>query len=505
MTKILGISFETIDTKIVAASLAQLKNSTPCETSIFAGDPYQVNYTSALQDLERIKNQYKIPVFTIKECLEKQYQEIEKIDVIKSKLSKWVKKNKIDTLTSDLFSSDHIFSHYERSPYYNVMSENEKLSIFLSFCERTTAIFEEKDPDLVFCIGKNYVIKNIVAAICKSRNIKFVVLDHTRIGARYAFFQGFFSSKGEFEVCDEYLLKAKKYIDRTSIKLNDGVVSGGLYASATESQVDRLTTNNKAILSRFSSELRLIFKYTIRFFKEFRNRGVATVLNPYTSNPFYTLAYYYLNSIRRLRYTYFGLPYTTKIPPGCDFFYFPLHLRPESSVLTLGKGLDDEVALEYLIRKLPKEAYLVVKENPMMIGDRRKKFYRWVSRQASVILVDPLMSSYELIINSKGVIGISGTALLEAAILGKPTHAFGHPEFRDFMTSSGYDDLDKFFHLALSDDLCINSQLDNEIYKYIGWALENGMDLSIDRSLLGDNEALDKAAKLIAKSLGRFI
>ena len=96
---------------------------------------------------------------------------------------------------------------------------------------------------------------------------------------------------------------------------------------------------------------------------------------------------------------------------------------------------------------------MVVKENPMMIGDRRKKFYRWVSRQASVILVDPLMSSYELIINSKGVIGISGTALLEAAILGKPTHAFGHPEFRDFMTSSGYDDLDKFFHLALSDDL----------------------------------------------------
>ena len=81
MTKILGISFETIDTKIVAASLAQLKNSTPCETSIFAGDPYQVNYTSALQDLERIKNQYKIPIFTIKECLEKQYQEIEKIDV----------------------------------------------------------------------------------------------------------------------------------------------------------------------------------------------------------------------------------------------------------------------------------------------------------------------------------------------------------------------------------------------------------------------------------------
>ena len=145
MTKILGISFETVDTKVVAASLAQLKNSTPCETSIFAGDPYQVIAARALEELERIKKQYQIPVFTIKECFEKQNQEIEKIDVIKSKLSKWVEKNKIDTLTSDLFSSDHIFSHYERSPYYNRMSEKEKLSMFLSFCELTTAIFEKKE------------------------------------------------------------------------------------------------------------------------------------------------------------------------------------------------------------------------------------------------------------------------------------------------------------------------------------------------------------------------
>jgi hypothetical protein len=202
-----------------------------------------------------------------------------------------------------------------------------------------------------------------------------------------------------------------------------------------------------------------------------------------------------------LRYAIFGLPYATKIPSECDFFYFPLHLRPESSILTLGKGLDDEVALEYLVRKLPKEAYLVVKENPTMIGDRRKKFYRWISRQSSVILVDPLMSSYELIKNSKGVIGISGTALLEAAILGKPTHAFGHPEFRDFLSSYGYDNLDNYFHLSLSNNLDLN----NEIYKYIGWALENGMDLSMDTALVNDNKALDKSAKLIAKSLGRFI
>ena len=183
------------------------------------------------------------------------------------------------------------------------------------------------------------------------------------------------------------------------------------------------------------------------------------------------------------------------------FFYFPLHLRPESSILTLGRGLDDEIALEYLVRKLPKEVYLVVKENPMMVGDRRKKFYRWVSRQTSVILVDPLMSSYDLIVNSKGTIGISGTALLEAAILGKPTHAFGHPEFRDFLTSFGYDDLDTFFNIALSD----NKMLNNEVYKYIGWALENGIELKIDRSLLKNDQAMRETAKLIASSLKKFV
>ena len=191
------------------------------------------------------------------------------------------------------------------------------------------------------------------------------------------------------------------------------------------------------------------------------------------------------------------MPFTSKIPQECDFFYFPLHLRPESSILTLGKGLDDEVALEYLMRKLPKESYLVVKENPLMVSYRSKKFYRWISRQTSVILVDPLVSSYELIINSKGVIGISGTALLEAAILGKPTHAFGHPEFRDFLTSYGYDNLDNFFHLALSN----NVDLNNEIYKYIAWVLENGMELTLDRSILKNDNSLNRVAKLISTSL----
>ena len=83
MKKILGVSFETIDTKIVAASLAQLEKSVSCKTSILAGDPYQVNYKSARQDLEYIKTQYKIPVFTIEKCLNQQYQKKNKIHEIK--------------------------------------------------------------------------------------------------------------------------------------------------------------------------------------------------------------------------------------------------------------------------------------------------------------------------------------------------------------------------------------------------------------------------------------
>lgn len=499
MTKILGVSFESVDTKVVAAVLSEIKNSNSCETSIFAGDTYQVINTRAQQELERIKKHYQIPVFTIKDCLRKQNQEIEKVHVIKSKISKWFKKNRIDTLSSDLFLSDHFFSHYERFPYYNRMSENEKLSIFLSFCELTISIFEKKEPDLVFCIEKNYVIKNIVAAVCKSRNIKFVVLDHTRIGETYAFFQSFFPKKSEFKASDEYLIKAKKYIETTSVKLNDGNVTGLLYSGWTENQVGQL--NNMTILSSFIRELKYISKRTFKFFVGLRQKSVSSIFRPYTANVFYALAYHYLCSIRRLRYAIFGLPYTAKIPLECDFFYFPLHLRPESSILTLGRGLDDEVALEYLVRKLPKEAYLVVKENPTMIGDRRKKFYRWISRQSSVILVDPLMSSYELIKNSKGVIGISGTALLEAAIFGKPTHAFGHPEFRDFLSSYGYDNLDNYFQSSLSNNLDLN----NEIFKYIGWALENGLDLTMDTALVNDYKALEQSAKLIAKSLRRFI
>lgn len=108
-------------------------------------------------------------------------------------------------------------------------------------------------------------------------------------------------------------------------------------------------------------------------------------------------------------------------PTHSNFVYFPLHFEPEASVLVSGREYRDQLSTIDLLRRfLPHECTLVVKEHPHCIGNRPIKFYRTVSALAGVALVDPDVSSRVLIKQSRGVIAIAGTAVLEAYLLNKP-------------------------------------------------------------------------------------
>ena len=305
MKKILGIAFESVDTTIVASTLSKLKSEINCECSIFAGDSYQVTYKSGEYDLQKIQKKYKIPIFTLKDFLKNKNHIKETEDETKLKIAKWVKENKIDTPTSDLFSSDHIFSHYERNPYYNRISEKEKLRVFLSLCKLTSKIFNKQKPEIVFCIGKNYLVKNIAAAICKSKKIKFFVLDHTRIENKYAFFDNFFPGKNDFKVSNRSILKAQEYVTMVTKSIKENVISGALYKGHTEKVLKTFATKNQNFLLLFYGELKSIYKCSVRFLTELKERRITTLGNSYESNPFYGLIYKYLNSVRRILYFFF--------------------------------------------------------------------------------------------------------------------------------------------------------------------------------------------------------
>jgi len=107
------------------------------------------------------------------------------------------------------------------------------------------------------------------------------------------------------------------------------------------------------------------------------------------------------------------------------FVYFPMHKEPETSFTTRSPNVTDQLAVIIaLSRDLPAGVQLVVKENIISTGQRPKGYLKQIKDLKNVVLIDPYASSVELIKNSLGVATITGTAGMEAAIMGKPVIVF---------------------------------------------------------------------------------
>jgi hypothetical protein len=187
--------------------------------------------------------------------------------------------------------------------------------------------------------------------------------------------------------------------------------------------------------------------------------------------------------------------------PNYKYIYWPLHVRPEGSSNVLSLGQDEISLIRKFCEFLPPEMKLVVKENPIMFGQRQRGFYKILRSIEKIYLVDPDFNSIDLILNAGGVAGISGTVLLEAQLLSKPAIAFGKPEFIEFLGFKGWEDVDKF--LAFAQD---NEPTDNEsMKKYISYIFENSS--SNDIGELGDlnsNGASDMIIRFAEKIISRL-
>jgi hypothetical protein len=122
-----------------------------------------------------------------------------------------------------------------------------------------------------------------------------------------------------------------------------------------------------------------------------------------------------------------------------------LHARPEGSVLVLGDSQDEIEVLKDISARIPKGKFLVVKENPEMYGMRSRNFYSDLVAHNSIILADPFADTWSFLEHCSGVIGMSGTILLEGEFIGKKSLAIGKPEFDEIISYCGIQDLDRFF------------------------------------------------------------
>lgn len=119
---------------------------------------------------------------------------------------------------------------------------------------------------------------------------------------------------------------------------------------------------------------------------------------------------------------------------GLKFVFFPLHTEPETALQRASPEYFFQLAaIASLARDLPADHLLVVKETYENRGRRPDNFYDQIREFKNVIMLDMLELGLEVVKKARAVATISGTAGMEAAVLGIPVITFGCHNIYNFL------------------------------------------------------------------------
>jgi hypothetical protein len=141
-----------------------------------------------------------------------------------------------------------------------------------------------------------------------------------------------------------------------------------------------------------------------------------------------------LASVVRLRRNRVSsIPYFQDVSAiDAPFILFPLHYEPEIATLVLSQ-YEQASAIDFIARQLPLSWRLVLKEHPVMVGQRPWSFYKEMTeRYPNLMFVDPAASVNALARRAGMVFSLSGTAILEALILQRPVIFTSRSRFGGF-------------------------------------------------------------------------
>lgn len=145
----------------------------------------------------------------------------------------------------------------------------------------------------------------------------------------------------------------------------------------------------------------------------------------------------------------FDIPHLEDLPR--HFVYYPLQVTPELSINTPAPYFVDQLrAIDAIRFAMPNDHLLMVKEHPSAILTRSPSFVRSLRRRAGVVVAHYRTDSRALIERAALTISITGTATLEAFLLGRPSLTLG-PSFvaRYLGGVCGLDELRPRIHQAI--------------------------------------------------------
>lgn len=334
-------------------------------------------------------------------------------------------------LNLQLMSSQLTTKYYHNRFYFSDCTYEQQMYWLELNYKNAIDIIEKFKPDVIFDLDDAELPRSIINEIAYKEGIPYITLEHPRydfykyptytmgigIDKYFAELYHHFLNVSETSLEDE-IQYVKNYREQSTIMPIE-------YKNTITSQYkkDKLLMMSKVLLGK----IMYFFEQDISA-GNYRLKKKNKILYP---GALKYIRFYFQVEFRKRR-LFDKNPYFIDPIEGESYVYMPLHLIPESTTFVKAPLYVNELfIIEEISKSLPIGWMLYVKEHQAMLGERSLAFYKQVNQLPNVKLVS--INYYEdpkpWILNSEGVITITGTSAYEAALLGKKSLVFGDIPF----------------------------------------------------------------------------
>lgn len=335
-------------------------------------------------------------------------------------------------INEQIVSSQYLTKHYHYRNYRGDCTYLQQLDWIVLNYENVLGIMNDFQPDVIIDLDTAELARTILLEVSYKNKIPYITMDFPR----FDIYKLATYSLGK-KIDPFFEMQYRKYVEycRDDLKLEYEYIDKFRESAKITTQEYKLAVAEQYRANSMWQIAKKLFVKAVYLNNQDRagdNRKIKK-----------TSKILYNNSRDMFRY-FAGIEFRKKALThrNCYFYppiekekhlYMPLHMIPESTTFTLAPLYINELSIiEAVSKSLPAGWWLYVKEHPAMLGEREIKFYKQVNKLPNVKMVQ--FNYYDdpkpWIINSQGVVTISGTTAFEAALLGKPSVVFADVPFK---------------------------------------------------------------------------
>lgn len=389
-------------------------------------------------------------------------------------------------VNQQVLSTQSLTRHYHYRNFWPSCNYTQQLNWIILNYKKAEQVLQEYKPDVLLDCDNAELGRCVLREICYKQNIPYVYLEKPRYETYLTFsFNHGLKIPRVFEKCYnrylsspmELLSEELSYVDNFR---NKDEIMNPIYKHDVTSKY-----KPEGLFKSFyflCSVAKLLIK------QDFIAHNLLTkIKNPILYPSSYETMLFFIRRQYRKEYLMRKNKYFMNPVKGEKYVYMPLHLIPESTTFSVAPmHINELTIIEAVSKSLPAGWLLYVKEHQAMLGERNIEFYKKVNAIPNVKMVqvnyykDPM----PWIINSMGVVTISGTTAYEAALLGKKAIVFSDVPFSLISTITRVRDIEML--PSILDTFKENKDNRLSCASYIKSVKENGFPIDL-KYILGNS------------------